>query len=166
MLRQAVYVSGKPWFIQLMKKNLLYWSLALLLSLGLTVLVAFLFREYRFNHLSIVKGVGKVEFLFAIVFLPIYLSVLYPFLNKQFKIIGSFKVYIFLAITCLFIFYQLDFKNWWDTEGQVISLKDAETRDVIEIGLFFQFIISVLISIIFLHMFRTKRRQITSASAA
>lgn len=139
-----------------MKRNLTYLTLALILSLAFPVLALFLFREYRLIHLSNLDGIGIIEFLFAVIILPAYLSIVYFFLNKRFKNIGFYKVYLILSMICIGLFCRFDFINWWDTEGKIISIKDAETRDVIEIGLLFQFIIAISINTISLFAIRSK----------
>jgi len=49
---------------------------------------------------------------------------------------------------CIVISSRIDFNNWWDTEGKIIDVKDAEARDMSEFGLAFQFIIAVIIDIL------------------
>jgi hypothetical protein len=143
-----------------MKNKILYWTLILLVTLGMTMLVQFLFREYRFMHLSKLNYIGNVEFVFTAILLPIYLATVYFALNRKFKFVGHFPTYILLTIICIVISARIDFINWWDTEGKIIDVKDAETRDVIELGLAFQFIIAVIIDILCLFVSRSLNKTI------
>src|SRR5205085_2689008 len=103
-----------------MKSKFIYWTLILLLSLGVTILVQVLFREYRFSHLSNLNHVGKIEFVFTVILLPVYLAIVYFTLNRKFKFVGHFTVYVLLTIVCIIISSRIDFINWWDTEGKII----------------------------------------------
>ena len=138
-----------------MKSKFLYWTLILLLTLGITILIQILFREYRFMHLAKLNHIGKVEFVFTAIFLPIYLSTVYFALNKKIKFVGHFPSYVLLTIICIFISSRIDFINWWDTEGKIIDVNDAEARDVIELGLSLQFILAVTIDILCLFVNRS-----------
>ena len=73
-----------------MKSKFLYWTLILLLTLGITILVQILFREYRFSHLSNLAHIGTIEFIFTAFLLPIYLSTVYFALNRKFKFVVTF----------------------------------------------------------------------------
>ncbi len=142
-----------------MKRKLFYWTLVLLLSLGVTILVQFLFREYRLEHLNRLNYVGKVEFVFTVVVLPIYLASIYFVLNRKCNFVGHFPSYTILSIVSIIISSQIDFINWWDTEGKIISANDAETRDVIEVGLILQFIIAIIVCLISLFLMRSASRN-------
>jgi len=133
-----------------MKNKIIYWSIILLLSLGVTVLVQFFFRQYRFSHLSNLNHVGKMEFVFTAIFLPIYLKGVYLVLNRKFKFIGHFTAYFLLTVVCIILSSRIDFINWWDTTGKIININDAEARDVIELGLILQFTISIILDSYFL----------------
>ena len=138
-----------------MKSRFIYWTLLLLLSFGVTILVQLLFREYRFTHISKLNHVGKIEFVFTAILLPIYLATLYFMVNRKFKFAGHFIPYLLLTIICIVISSRMDFINWWDTEGKAIDVNDAETRDVIELGITLQFIIAVIIDILCLFVGRS-----------
>ena len=138
-----------------MKSKFIYWILILLLSLGVTILVQIFFREYRFSHLSNLNHVGKIEFVFTAILLPVYLATVYFFLNRKFKLVGHFTAYALLTIVCIIISSRIDFINWWDTEGKIIDVNDAEARDVIQLGLTLQFIIALIIDILCLFVGRS-----------
>jgi hypothetical protein len=142
-----------------MKSKLLYWTLILLLSLGVTILIQALFREYRLRHLSHLNYVGIIEFLFTAIVLPIYLTALYLVLNRKLQGVGHFGFYALLTVICIIISSRLDFINWWDTEGKIINVTDAEARDVIELGLILQLIISVIVDIVSLITGRSLRKN-------
>lgn len=147
-----------------MKRKLQYWTLSLILSLGFTIFIQFLFREYRIRHLSNLNYIGKFEFLFTAIVLPIYLSAIYLVLNRKFKFAGYFNAFLSLTIICIIISSRIDFINWWDTEGKIIGVNDAEARDVIEIGLVLQFIIAIIVNLISFILGRSLDRKKISIS--
>lgn len=110
-----------------------------------------IFKELRFSNLSNLIRIGVVEFLFAMIVLPGYLSVQYFVLNKYFRDLNSFKLYLLLSIGCLLLYARLDFTNWWNTKGKTISVKDPEARDVIEIELLLQLLLSLGVGLITLY---------------
>ena len=63
-----------------MKSKFLYWTISIILSVGITIFVQLLFRH---SHLSNLDYVGKIEFLFSAIVLPIYLASLYFALNTD-----------------------------------------------------------------------------------
>jgi hypothetical protein len=144
------------------KNKFLFWTIILLLTVGITILVQVFFREYRFMHLSKLNHVGKIEFVFTVILLPVYLATVYFALNRKFKFVVHFPSYILLTIICIMISSRIDFINWWDTEGKIIDVKDAEARDVIELGLALQVIVAVIIDIICVFVSRSlsKTREI------
>ena len=138
-----------------MKSKFTYWTLVLILSVGVTILVQVLFRQYRFSHLTNLNHVGMMEFVFSAILLPIYLATVYFTLKRKFKFVGHFTTYVLLTIVCIIISSRIDFLNWWDTEGKIIDINDAEARDVIELGLTLQFTISLIHEIICLFVGRS-----------
>ena len=96
-----------------------------------------------------------MEFVFTAILLPIYLATVYFALNRKFKFVGHFTAYVLLTMVCIIISSRFDFINWWDTEGKIIDVNDAEARDVIEIGLTLQFIISMILDILCLFVGRS-----------
>jgi hypothetical protein len=49
-----------------------------------------------------------------------------------------------MIFACLIISTSFDFINWWDTTGKLV---DAESGDVVEIGLTVQFVIGIILSV-------------------
>ncbi|MES1216873.1 MAG: hypothetical protein ABUT20_15260 [Bacteroidota bacterium] len=142
-----------------MKRLLYCWSVVLILSLGMVIIAQLLFREYRFNHLPNLGQIGKIEFIFTSFLLPIYLSIVFWLFNSWFVSSINFRVYLFFVIICILISSYLDFTNWWDTEGKVISIHDAESRDITEIALSFQFLIAIVVGIASLYTARDTNKS-------
>ena len=144
-------------------RNIYYWALFLFFSFGITIVGQLLFREYRLSHLVDLNGIGTVEFVFSVVFLPICLATIHSLLNKRFQVNDTFMISLFLAIIVILFSSRLDFYNWWDTEGKAISMVDAEVRDLIYIGLTLQFLLATISTIIVFFIFRARNKPSGSA---
>ena len=59
-----------------------------------------------------------------------------------------------MTLTCLIISSRIDYITWWDTEGKILAVNDAEARDVKELGLTLQFIIAFVVGTISLFVGR------------
>jgi hypothetical protein len=143
-----------------MRKKLVYWAFAVIFSLGIIVLVQILFRQYRVNNLGNLNHLGETEFIFTVIFLPIYLVLVYSLLKKNLNYIGSLTTYTLLVILCILVSSRMNYINWWDTEGQIINVKDAEARDVIGIFLLIQFFLGVVFSLLGLYIFKYRKLPI------
>jgi hypothetical protein len=148
-----------------MKRKFLYWMVILLVTLGITIVVQLLFRTYRFQHLSELHQVGKIEFVFTTILLPIYLGVVYFFLGQKSKMLIDYSSYVVLVIVCIITSSYVDFSNWWETEGKIISVHNPEGRDVIELALVLQFLIAIVMGFLSLYtsrLFNNGRRSTTT----
>jgi hypothetical protein len=143
-----------------MRKKLVYWAFVVIFSLGIIVLVQILFRQYRVNNLGNLNHLGETEFIFTVVFLPIYLVLVYSLLKKNLNYIGSLTTYTLSVILCILVSSRMNYINWWDTEGQIINVKDAEARDVIGIFLLIQFFLGVVFSLLGLYIFKYRKLPI------
>ena len=140
-----------------MKKKLLYWAFAIIFSLGFIVLIQILFRQYRINNSGKINNFGEIEFIFTVFILPIYLALIYSLLNKFFNYTVSIKIYALLIIVCIIVSSRMDYNNWWDTEGKIINVRDAETRDVIGIFLLLQLFLGVTFSLFVLYFSKHRK---------
>ena len=126
-----------------MKNRFKYWSLILMLTIGMTICVQLFFRFFRIAYSEDTYYLGIVESLFSAFFLPTYLLTIFYYANKKFELPRVKKVYAFLFFACILISIRIDFANWWDTSGKNV---DAETRDIVKIGLALQFLFGLLVS--------------------
>ena len=124
-------------------KQIKYWTLIFLLTFGTTICIQLLFRYFRIINLADAIHLGIIEFLFTAIILPYYIATICIYISKTFQIAGRNIIYGIIIFACLFISSRLDFINWWDTGGKFV---DAESRDVVEIGLTLQFITGLIVS--------------------
>jgi len=114
-----------------------------LLTVGTTICIQFLFRFFRVAYSEDKYYLGIVESFFSAFLLPSYLLTIFYFANKKFELPRLKIIYAFLTFACILISVRLDFTNWWDTIGKNI---DAESRDIVKIGLTLQFLFALFVS--------------------
>jgi hypothetical protein len=140
-----------------LKKNIIYWTLILFFSYGLTIGVHYLVRPYWFNKTDEHTGLTSFETLFTIALLPIFLVTINYLLAKRFDTRRLFIINAIIICSCIFISSRLHFLNWADSVGSR-DHPDSDTTEVIgferDMGLI---VTTIGLVIIFVKLYKKKK---------
>ena len=112
------------------------------LTIGVASGVMLLFQALRFSESIPTKYLSSFEFAFVSFLLPIYLAVIHSFIVRENRFAGEGAIYALIMIASILLACWIDYDTWSSAEKKFL---DAESRDVVEIGLFLQFILALIV---------------------
>jgi hypothetical protein len=140
---------------KLENKQLKYWVFILLLSYGPAIVFPYLIRPMWFKEVDSYTRATIIQFLFTIIFLPVYLLLInYMLTRKYAEFSTAFILNGLIICSCIFISSHLHFMNWADSIGSV-QYPDSATRDVMA----FERTAGIIVSMIGLGVIWFKERK-------
>ena len=140
-----------------LKKQLIYWTLVLIINYGLTFAVHYLLRPLWFDKSDEHTNLTTIEMLFTITILPFALLTINYLLTKRFDTKRFFIINAIIICSCIFISSRLHFLSWADSVGNRTD-PDGETLIVnafeTDLGLI---VTAVGLIITFIKLYRKKK---------
>ena len=127
---------------KLLKSHFRYWTLLFILTIGVVLCIMQGFRFLRYAEAISFNQLSLFEFLFISILIPIYLSMIRSFIKREVNFPGETGVYGITVIICIAMSSWIDYDTWSNTQKKLL---DAESRDVVEIGLLVQFLLALIV---------------------